>query len=149
MSAHRRDFKYSLSELEHRLITTAAREHNCRPRDMIVKAVAAYAPAAVAAVERDARNELAAIGGSIVPAEGTALTRRERQVIALLAEGLSNKLVGVRLRISDHTAKYFVNQIFKKLGVSSRTAAVTEAIRRGFLSITDVRADSPVVAAVS
>ncbi len=61
------------------------------------------------------------------------LTERERQVVQLLAEGLSNKLVADRLGISDHTAKFHVNGVMGKLGAGTRTEAVVEAVRRGLV----------------
>jgi two-component system nitrate/nitrite response regulator NarL len=63
------------------------------------------------------------------------LTERERQVVALLAEGLSNKLIADRLGISDHTAKFHVNGVMAKLGASTRTEAVVEAVRRGLVTL--------------
>ncbi|HEV7556861.1 MAG TPA: response regulator transcription factor [Kofleriaceae bacterium] len=63
------------------------------------------------------------------------LTERERQVVQLLAEGLSNKLVADRLGISDHTAKFHVNGVMMKLGASTRTEAVVEAMRRGLIRL--------------
>jgi DNA-binding NarL/FixJ family response regulator len=63
------------------------------------------------------------------------LTDRERQVVALLAEGLSNKLIADRLGISDHTAKFHVNGVMAKLGASTRTEAVVEAVRRGLVTL--------------
>jgi two-component system, NarL family, nitrate/nitrite response regulator NarL len=63
------------------------------------------------------------------------LTDRERQVVALLAEGLSNKLIADRLGISDHTAKFHVNGVMAKLGASTRTEAVVEAVRRGVVTL--------------
>jgi DNA-binding NarL/FixJ family response regulator len=63
------------------------------------------------------------------------LTERERQVVALLAEGLSNKLVADRLGISDHTAKFHVNGVMAKLGAGTRTEAVVEAVRRGLVTL--------------
>lgn len=66
---------------------------------------------------------------------GGELTERERQVVQLLAEGLSNKLVADRLGISDHTAKFHVNGVMAKLGASTRTEAVVEAVRRGLVTL--------------
>src|SRR6476660_647897 len=64
-----------------------------------------------------------------------SLTARERQVLELLAEGLPNKQIAVRLGISDQTVKFHVASICGKLGVSNRTEAVRRALRRGLLSI--------------
>lgn len=63
------------------------------------------------------------------------LTERERQVVQLLTEGLSNKLIADRLGISDHTAKFHVNGVMMKLGASTRTEAVVEAMRRGLIHL--------------
>ncbi|MBA3819028.1 MAG: response regulator transcription factor [Deltaproteobacteria bacterium] len=63
------------------------------------------------------------------------LTERERQVVQLLSEGLSNKLIADRLGISDHTAKFHVNGVMMKLGASTRTEAVVEAMRRGLIRL--------------
>ncbi len=71
-----------------------------------------------------------------VPTKGRGeLTERERQVVQLLAEGLSNKLIADRLGISDHTAKFHVNGVMMKLGSSTRTEAVVEAMRRGLIKL--------------
>ena len=61
------------------------------------------------------------------------LTPREREVLQLLAEGLPNKQIAQRLRISEHTVKFHVNTIFSKLGAHSRTEAVTRAARFGLI----------------
>ena len=63
------------------------------------------------------------------------LTEREKQVVQLLSEGLSNKLIADRLGISDHTAKFHVNGVMMKLGASTRTEAVVEAMRRGLIRL--------------
>jgi two-component system nitrate/nitrite response regulator NarL len=69
------------------------------------------------------------------PSGGKGLTERERQVVQLLSEGLSNKLIADRLGISDHTAKFHVNGVMMKLGASTRTEAVVEAMRRGLIRL--------------
>jgi len=71
--------------------------------------------------------------GGAAPAD--PLTDRELQVLSLLAEGLSNKQIGTRLGISEHTAKFHVNAIMGKLGVQSRTEAVVRAARLGVLML--------------
>ena len=63
------------------------------------------------------------------------LSSRELEVLDLLAEGLSNKLIAHRLNISEHTVKTHVASIFAKLGASSRTEAVSQAIRRGLVML--------------
>ncbi len=64
-----------------------------------------------------------------------ALTPREVQVIALLAEGLPNKAIAARLGISDQTVKFHVASICGKLGASNRTEAVRLAVRGGIITI--------------
>lgn len=63
------------------------------------------------------------------------LTPREREVLALLAEGLSNKAIADRLSISEHTAKFHVNAVLAKLGVQRRTEAVVRAARLGLVTL--------------
>ena len=62
-----------------------------------------------------------------------ALTSREREVLKMLAEGLSNKEIASRMKISEHTVKFHTAQIFAKLGVSTRTEAVVQGIRQGLV----------------
>lgn len=61
------------------------------------------------------------------------LTPREMEVLQLLAQGLSNKVIAQRLGISDHTAKFHVNSILGKLGAQSRTEALAQAARLGLV----------------
>jgi DNA-binding NarL/FixJ family response regulator len=63
------------------------------------------------------------------------LSDRELEVLDLLSEGLSNKLIAHRLGISEHTVKTHVASIFAKLGAASRTEAVSQAIRRGLVML--------------
>jgi DNA-binding NarL/FixJ family response regulator len=68
------------------------------------------------------------------PARGTAaLTSREIEVLALLADGLTNRRIGRELFISEKTASVHVSNIIGKLGAGSRTEAVAVARRRGLL----------------
>lgn len=64
-----------------------------------------------------------------------ALTPREIEVLQLLGFGLGNKAVAKRLSISEHTVKFHVSSIFQKLGVSTRTEAVTVGVRLGLLML--------------
>ena len=63
------------------------------------------------------------------------LSERELEVLDLLAEGLSNKLIAHRLTISEHTVKTHIASILAKLGASNRTEAVSQAIRRGLVML--------------
>ena len=64
-----------------------------------------------------------------------SLTKRELDVLKLLAVGMFNKEVGKRLEISERTVKNHVSNIFKKLGVNDRTQAAVFAIRNNLVQI--------------
>ena len=61
------------------------------------------------------------------------LTEREFEVLRLVAEGLPNKAIAARLNVSDHTVKFHLNGVLRKLGAQSRTDAVVRATRLGLL----------------
>ena len=63
------------------------------------------------------------------------LSEREVQVLQLLARGMRNKEVAQELRISEDTARAYVRNIFIKLNVHDRTAALSEALRRGLVQL--------------
>jgi two-component system, NarL family, nitrate/nitrite response regulator NarL len=63
------------------------------------------------------------------------LTPRELEVLRLLSEGLSNKLIAARLGVSEHTAKFHLNAILGKLGAQSRTEAIVQAARLGLVAL--------------
>jgi LuxR family maltose regulon positive regulatory protein len=67
--------------------------------------------------------------------DATALSRAELAVLAQLALGRGNKEIGRQLDLSENTVKFHLKHIFDKLGVSSRAAAVTTALRRGLIAI--------------
>ncbi len=77
----------------------------------------------------------ALMAGRAAPGDALGLTPRETEVLGLIAEGLSNKLIADRLKISEHTAKFHVNAILTKLGAETRTEAVVLAARRGWLML--------------
>lgn len=64
---------------------------------------------------------------------GPQLTERERQVLALIAQGLSAPAIGRELHLGTATIKTHLHTLYEKLGVSDRAAAVAEAMRRGML----------------
>src|SRR5262249_39831312 len=64
-----------------------------------------------------------------------ALTAREREVLALLAEGASNKEIARALALSVHTAKFHVASLTEKLGAHSRVEAIAIAIRAGLVMV--------------
>jgi DNA-binding CsgD family transcriptional regulator len=63
------------------------------------------------------------------------LTPRELEVLALVAEGASNKAIARRLGISVHTAKFHVGSLIDKLDATGRTDAVTQAARLGVIHL--------------
>jgi two-component system, NarL family, nitrate/nitrite response regulator NarL len=63
------------------------------------------------------------------------LTPREHEVLVLLAEGLANKALALRLGITESTAKFHVNAILGKLGVESRAEAIVQALRLGLVAL--------------
>jgi len=65
-----------------------------------------------------------------------ALTRRERSVLAMLAEGKSYAEVGLKLGVSENTVRSHVRSIYEKLGVSSKTEAVMTGLRLGLVRMT-------------
>ncbi|MER7335236.1 MULTISPECIES: response regulator transcription factor [unclassified Micromonospora] len=66
-------------------------------------------------------------------APGTALSRRETEVLQLVADGLSNQQISSRLHVSQATVKTHLVHVYGKLGVDSRTAAVAAARARGLI----------------
>jgi NarL family two-component system response regulator LiaR len=68
------------------------------------------------------------------PALGQDLTPREREVLALMTEGLRNAEIAERLTVSPSTVKFHVSQILSKLGVSSRTEAVALALQHNLVT---------------
>ena len=64
-----------------------------------------------------------------------ALTAREHDVLALVADGLGNREIAAALGISEHTVKFHLASIFGKLGVSTRTEAVQRGLRLGVIEI--------------
>ena len=61
------------------------------------------------------------------------LSNREVEVLRMLSEGLANKEIAYRLKISEHTVKFHVASLFHKLNASSRTEAVTLGVRQGLI----------------
>ncbi|MGH8230995.1 MAG: helix-turn-helix domain-containing protein [Steroidobacteraceae bacterium] len=63
------------------------------------------------------------------------LTSREREVLGLVAAGISNKAIARELRVSPNTVKFHIAAILAKLDAATRAEAVVEALRRGELSL--------------
>ena len=63
------------------------------------------------------------------------LTPRETEVLELLAQGMANKQIAFDLEISDHTVKFHISSIYRKLGATNRTEAVRIGVRLGLVLI--------------
>ncbi|MEM8531131.1 MAG: response regulator transcription factor [Chloroflexota bacterium] len=72
---------------------------------------------------------------AIVDEPAEPLTTREQEVLDLISQGLSNKLIAQRLSISEHTVKFHISSLYTKLGASSRTDAVSRGARRGLITL--------------
>lgn len=78
---------------------------------------------------------IATAAPATVPREGAALTPRELDVLRLVAQGLGNKEIAAELDLSASTVKYHLASVLAKLGVRSRTEAVSRGIRTGLLPL--------------
>jgi DNA-binding CsgD family transcriptional regulator len=107
-----------------RLRGALPREAGMRQIDAAIRAVAA---GLVVRAPPSRENGFAAMGES----EGhPLLTPRELEVLAALAEGMTNKAIARKLDISLHTVKFHVESLFRKLGARTRTEAVAKAAER-------------------
>lgn len=100
--------------------------------DAIAAAVEAAA-AGLVVLPADALAEVPAGTAARAAAPPEPLSAREAQILALLAEGLVNKQIAVRLGISRHTVKTHLAALFHKLGVSTRAEAVATGARAGVI----------------
>ena len=113
------------------------------PREDILAAVlsaavgrSALSPAVTTRLVGVARGTGRGADGSPCRAEApVSLSPRERQVLQVASRGLSNSQIGAELYITEATVKTHLLRAYAKLGVDSRTAAVTEALRRGLLEL--------------
>ena len=80
-------------------------------------------------------EEQAAIEDAATPAGPTKLSKRQKQLILMLDQGLSNRDIAEKLDISEHTVKVHFWRLFRRLGVNSRTQALHFARTNGWLGI--------------
>jgi NarL family two-component system response regulator YdfI len=74
-------------------------------------------------------------GGNVMETDVEGLTPRESELLRLLGEGMGNREIASVLGVSDHTVKFHLHSIYTKLGVRTRTEAVSVAVRRGMLML--------------
>jgi len=73
--------------------------------------------------------------GERPPEAADQLTPRERELLALVARGLSNKAIAEKMTISENTVKYYMKNILQKLGAQNRTEAAAHALRSGLVPL--------------
>jgi ATP/maltotriose-dependent transcriptional regulator MalT len=136
-----------LQDAVNRFAALGARLDAARTRLELARALAAASPEVAVDVARHARNELEALGalhdadsaaalmrslgakGRAGPRATGLLSRRESEVLRLVAEGLSNREIAERLFISPKTAEHHVSRVYAKLGVVTRAEAAAYAAR--------------------
>lgn len=86
---------------------------------------------------KTAARLIAGLGNKPRPEEdgGPRLTRREVELLGLVADGLSNKAIAQALSVSENTVKYHIRNILQKLGAQNRAEAVAHAIRAGLFKL--------------
>ncbi|HSC98657.1 MAG TPA: helix-turn-helix transcriptional regulator [Casimicrobiaceae bacterium] len=98
------------------------------PADLMV-----IAPGAARGADGEWGGNAGDVGQARAGDSMSTLTPREREVLALLAEGATNKVVARRLGISVHTVKFHVGSLIGKLDATGRTDAVAHAARLGII----------------
>jgi len=100
------------------------------PRDELIRAVRAAADGNAALAPSVASR----LVNRVRAPEASLLSPRELEVLALVADGATNRAAGARLQLSEATVKTHLLSIYAKLGVGDRAAAVAEGFRRGLLN---------------
>jgi two-component system, NarL family, response regulator YdfI len=98
-----------------------------------VSAAVAATKAGLLVLHPDALSSVAAT--ELTPGEPATLTVREVEILEMMAEGMSNRAIAARLKISRNTVKFHVASILSKLAARSRTEAVTVGVRHGLISL--------------
>lgn len=88
-----------------------------------------------ATISRALQHRVAAQIRSEAARGAVGLTPREREVMSLVAQGLSAPEIGCRLYVSQSTVKTHLGHLYEKLGVSDRAAAVAQAMKRGLVDV--------------
>lgn len=123
------------------LLKDAPREEIFRAIETVARGEAVLHPAVAARVVEHVAGQGpgASVSQAVDSAAATSaagpLSEREREVLAGLAEGLSNREIAARLQIAESTVKTHLSALYAKLEVGDRTEAVTVAIRKGWLHL--------------
>jgi DNA-binding NarL/FixJ family response regulator len=116
------------------LATLAGDQRAAREAAAALQRLGAPAAARALARERAARGQSAPRGPRRSTLADTAgLTRREREILGHVASGTTNRGIATALHLSERTVGHHVSAVLRKLDVPTRTAAVSEARRRGLL----------------
>lgn len=113
------------------LLKTATDEEILRAARAVAAGESVFAPEVTEILLRRVRGETTALPEDLTP--------REREVLREAAAGLTNRQIGHRLGISERTAQAHLSHVFDKLGVASRTEAVTAALRHGLIDLEDAQ----------
>lgn len=99
------------------------------PSDELVAAIRA----AAAGKSRLSPEVAAALASAVRLPRKLRITEREREILALVAEGMANKAIATRLDITERTVKFHVGELLGRLGATNRAQAVAIAQGRGLL----------------
>jgi DNA-binding NarL/FixJ family response regulator len=93
------------------------------------------AVSALARLAQQAKNEARSLADALEAPKPSyhQFSGREVEVLALVADGLTNKEIAYRLGISERTVQFHLNSVFNKTGTQSRTEAVALALRKGWI----------------
>lgn len=105
------------------------------PRDATPAQIAAALPAIAAGLVVRAEGAPRRTFGAAAEPNSPLLSPREVEVLTLIGDGLSNKEVARRLRISGHTVKFHIESLFRKLAAGSRAEAVHKGLRQGLIEL--------------
>jgi two-component system, NarL family, response regulator YdfI len=129
-----------LAEAPHEAWTSRARRSGVRAvlgRDASAEELSAAVAATRAGLLVLHADALSGTPAASAPPSGesSTLTARELQVLEMMAEGMRNRAIAGRLKISRYTVKFHVASLLAKLGARSRTEAVTLGVRQGLISL--------------
>jgi DNA-binding CsgD family transcriptional regulator/tetratricopeptide (TPR) repeat protein len=106
-----------------------------RMLDELAQELSSTTPTTGAEMSRDSRHARVAAGKDTQRGSACVLTEREREVLRLVAQGLSSKAIGRQLFISSRTVSQHLSFVFNKLGVNTRAEAAVVAAHRGLISV--------------